>query len=112
VLAKAHALGVPADHVVERVLRAAERDGHVTRPDGEAAGSQEVPLAVADAVQLIGHDHDPADGRRKREQVAHCRALRRVHMHVPLRRPLGEAAVDPGHVGRRVEGRIGEASFT
>ena len=47
-------------------LRAAEGKGHVARADGEAALAEEVPVAIAEAVQL-----GPAS--LAREDVSECR---------------------------------------
>ena len=91
VLSKLDALLVPALREVEGVHRAAKRQRHAL-DHRHAAALKEAPVAVAVAPEL-GQHHDAAGRLREAEQVTHRLPLRRVHEHVPLRRPLREALV-------------------
>mmetsp|Transcript_54409 Transcript_54409/g.125355 ORF Transcript_54409/g.125355 Transcript_54409/m.125355 type:complete len:247 (+) Transcript_54409:856-1596(+) len=92
VFAEAHVLLVPPWGLEESILRAAEWQIHV-RHLREAAVGKETPVTIAMAPQL-GQHHDAINGGGEAEQVTNGLPLRRVHEHVPLRRPLGEALVD------------------
>eukprot|EP00966_Prymnesium_polylepis_P309065 7142118-Prymnesium_polylepis.5 len=65
---------------IERVHRAAKGELH-RRDEGDAAVGEEVPVAVAVAVELRQDRHAAVECRSEPQQVAHRLALRRIQEH-------------------------------